>query len=53
MPRTMADSYVECMIDLQDPAQAMKYSNALGGLRIGRILEDLDMVGGERCSFIK
>ncbi|XP_071816942.1 acyl-coenzyme A thioesterase 9, mitochondrial-like isoform X2 [Apostichopus japonicus] len=49
VPRTMADSYVECMIDLQDPAQAMKYSNALGGLRIGRILEDLDMVGAASC----
>lgn len=45
-PRTMAESYSEGLIPLQDPKVKVKYHNHVGGLRIGQLLEDLDYIGG-------
>ncbi|XP_072180264.1 acyl-coenzyme A thioesterase 9, mitochondrial-like [Diadema setosum] len=48
-PRKMADSYDEVMIPLSDPQYREKYINMYNGIRIGRILEDIDMFGVWLC----
>ncbi|XP_071484358.1 acyl-coenzyme A thioesterase 9, mitochondrial-like [Diadema antillarum] len=48
-PRKMANSYDEVMIPLSDPQYREKYINMYNGIRIGRILEDIDMFGVWLC----
>lgn len=45
--RTMQDSYSEAVIPLSDPLIREKYINQFSNLRIGRLLEDLDTMGGK------
>ncbi|XP_041483095.1 acyl-coenzyme A thioesterase 9, mitochondrial-like [Lytechinus variegatus] len=48
-PRRISDSYDEINIPLSDPTQRDKYINMYNSIRIGRILEDIDMFGVWLC----
>ncbi|XP_030838109.1 acyl-coenzyme A thioesterase 9, mitochondrial-like [Strongylocentrotus purpuratus] len=48
-PRKISDSYDEICIPLSDPVQRDKYMNMYNSIRIGRILEDIDMFGVWLC----
>lgn len=48
-PRRFSDSYDEICIPLSDPIQRDKYINMYNSIRIGKILEDIDMFGVWLC----
>lgn len=52
-PRSMQDSFTSAIIPLsQDLDLQDKYISFLGYVRLGRLLEDMDIFAGNLCGFI-
>ncbi|RUS91196.1 hypothetical protein EGW08_001002 [Elysia chlorotica] len=47
--RRPLDSFVSCFVPMDDPRERMRYLDHGGGLRLGRFLEDLDILAGVIC----
>lgn len=51
--RSMQDSYITAVIPLsENVALQEKYTTFLGSVRIGRLIEDMDIFAGMFCSYI-
>lgn len=51
-PRSMQDSYMAALIPLSsDRTLQDKYITFLGHVRVGRLLEDMDIFAGMYCDF--
>ncbi|GFN88559.1 acyl-CoA thioesterase 9, mitochondrial [Plakobranchus ocellatus] len=48
-PRRPRDSHVSCYVPMSDPRARIRYLRHGGGVRCGRILEDLDILAGVIC----
>lgn len=51
--RSMQDSYISALIPLSENVGLQeKYTTFLGSVRLGRLIEDMDIFAGMLCSYI-